>query len=215
MMPTSRFLAIASGRDYNHSTLSNELRLVVIPQSCSQFLNLRDRLGRRAAKELDNENPKRDGVLLVLALPSSVFGPVECWAFLRFVSILRGDVALVGCFVSSMLAVSPSQKLCLTALDKMPHVCKEGLIGKRTNRQCLCGFLRNVVLVQAGIEKNGSRNDAKKESHCTPRVLSRRPVRVITPSNLQRIRSKASTAAVRRLLGMNSVFLASLRAFRH
>ena len=158
-----------------------------------------------------------DGVLLVLALPSSVFGPVECWAFLRFVSILRGDVALVDCFVSSMdmLAVSPSQKLRLTTLHKMPHVCKEGLIGKRTNRQCLCGFLRNVVLVQAGVEKNGSRNDAKKESHCTPRVLSRRPVGVITPSNLQRIRSKASTAAVRRLLGVNSVFPASLRAFRH
>jgi hypothetical protein len=62
----------------------------VIPQSCSQFLNLRDRLGRRTAKELGNENPMRDGVLLVLALPSSVFGPVECWAFLRFVLDLTG-----------------------------------------------------------------------------------------------------------------------------
>src|ERR1700746_4064499 len=165
MMPTSGFLAIASGRDYNHSTLSNEVRLVVILQSCSQVLNLRHRLRRRTGEELGNENPVRDGVLRVLALPSSVFGPVECWAFLRFVSILRGDVALVGCFVSSMdmLAVSPSQKLCLTALDKMPHVCKEGLLANAQIANVYAGFCQTLFWFQAGVEKNGSRNDAKKE----------------------------------------------------
>ena len=39
------------------------LRLVVIPQSCSQFLNLCDRLGRRAVQELRNEDSMRDGIV--------------------------------------------------------------------------------------------------------------------------------------------------------
>jgi hypothetical protein len=33
---------------------------------------------------------------LLFALPSGVFGPVECCAFRRFASIFRGDTAVVG-----------------------------------------------------------------------------------------------------------------------
>jgi hypothetical protein len=53
--------------------------------------------------------------LLLLALPSSVFGPVESCAFLRFASIFRDEVALVGFFGSSvdMPFVSSESKVAL------------------------------------------------------------------------------------------------------
>jgi len=45
---------------------------------------------------------------ILFAFPSSIFGPVECWPFLRLASALRDDVALVGSFVSSVDVLAAS-----------------------------------------------------------------------------------------------------------